>query len=145
MGEALKKNGKITIIGHDNIDVDSVISGILLSRLLDFQKIDNQFLLLEEVKEDETYRIIKEIFGIDMKKYYCDEEVSSRKLFLEDHYKTNHLGEVVACIDHHPTSEKIEYPFYKSRVACSTSYMIYELMQEVGYPISNEDAKMIRL
>ena len=127
---------KLTILGHDNIDVDSFISGVLLSNLLTFLKIDNEFIILEEVKEDETYEIVKELFGIDMKDYYSKGEDSTRKLFLEDHYKTVHSGEVVACIDHHPTSEKVEYPFYRSRVACSTSYMIYELMQEVGYQIS---------
>lgn len=49
----------------------------------------------------------------------------------------------MACIDHHPTSENMKYHFHRSRVACSTSYMIYELMQEVGYQVSTEEAKMI--
>ena len=134
---------KLTILGHDNIDVDAFISGVLLSNLLTFLNIDNEFIILEEVKEDDTYQIVKELFDIDMKDYYSKGEDSTRKLFLEDHYKTVHSGEVVACIDHHPTSEKVEYPFYRSRVACSTSYMIYELMQEVGYQISTKEAKMI--
>ena len=30
------KGKKVTIIGHDNIDVDSALSGILLSKLLHF-------------------------------------------------------------------------------------------------------------
>ena len=135
--------GKITILGHDNIDVDSFISGVLLSNLLTFLNVDNEFIILEEVREDETYQIVKELFGIDMKDYYSKGEDSTRKLFLEDHYKTVHSGKVVACVDHHPTSEKVEYPFYSSRVACSTSYMIYELMQEAGYQISEKEAKMI--
>lgn len=134
---------KITILGHDNIDVDAFISGVLLSNLLNFLEVDNEFIILEEVKEDDTYQIVKELFGIDMKDYYSKGEDSTRKLFLEDHYKTVHSGDVVACIDHHPTSEKVEYPFYRSRVACSTSYMIYELMQEVGYQVSTKESKMI--
>lgn len=59
---------KITILGHDNIDVDAFLSGILLSRLFDFLKIDNEFVILEKVKENETYQIVKELFNIDMKK-----------------------------------------------------------------------------
>lgn len=138
-----KLNDKITILGHDNIDVDAFVSGILLSNLLNYLKIENEFIILEEVREYDTYQIVKELFGIDMKEYHSEGEYSNRKLFLEDHYKTVHSGEVVACIDHHPTSEKVDYPFYRSRVACSTSYMVYELMQEVGYEISAEEAKMI--
>jgi len=78
-----------------------------------------------------------------MKEYYSGKEDSSRKLFLQDHYETIHEGKVVACIDHHPTSQKIEYPFYYSRRSCSTSYMVYEIMKEAGYEISDEESKMI--
>lgn len=51
--EKLKNNfakRKITILGHDNIDVDAFLSGILLSKLFDFLKIENEFIILEEVK-----------------------------------------------------------------------------------------------
>ena len=143
--KALKPEQKVTILGHDNIDVDSFISGVLLSNLLNFLKIENEFLILEKVKEDETYHIVKEMFGIDMKKYYSEYEDESRKLFLEDHYTTVHAGDVIACLDHHLTEDGIvnDYPFYYSRICCSTSYMVYELMMEAGYKISKEEAKMI--
>ena len=141
--KVLKPYEKITIIGHDNTDVDSFLSGLLLSNLLEFLGIKNEFLILEEVKEDDTYKIVKELFNIDMKEYFCKEENSSRILFLEDHYKTIHEGKVIACIDHHPTSEEIKYPFYYSRLSCSTSYMVYELMMEAGYELSEEEAKMV--
>ena len=141
--KALNTGETITILGHDNIDVDAFLSGILLSNLLNYLRIKNEFIILEEVKEDETYRIVKELFGIDMKEYFSGKEDSSRKLFLEDHYKTVHAGKVFACIDHHPTCEKIEYPFYYSKLSCATSYMVYELMKEAGYEISAEEAKMI--
>lgn len=134
---------KITILGHDNIDVDAFVSGILLSNLLSYLEIKNEFIILEDVREDDTYLIVKELFDIDMKEYQSKGEDFTRSLFLVDHYKTVHEGDVQACIDHHPTSEKVDYPFYCCRIACSTSYMVYELMQEVGYEISAEEAKMI--
>lgn len=139
----LKSYNKITILGHDNIDVDAFLSGILLSRLLDYLNIKNEFLILEEIKEGETYQIIKELFNIDLMDYYSREEEVSRKLFLADHYETSHLGEVVACLDHHPTAKTIEYPFYSCRISCATAYLVYELMQEAKYPLSTEEAKMI--
>lgn len=144
--QVLKCQKKVTILGHDNIDVDSFISGILLSNLLNFLKIENEFIILDEVHEGETYNIVKELFGIEMKAYaFSKEENEDRLLFLEDHYKTNHKGKVVCCLDHHPTNDKIvkSYPFYYSRLSCSTSYMVYELMNEAKYEISKQEAKMI--
>lgn len=139
----LRQYEKISIIGHDNIDVDAILSGILLSNLLDFLGIQNEFIILEEIKENESYKIVKELFGINIEMYYTESEESSRKFFLEDHYETKHLGEAVACVDHHPNDRKKDYPFLYSRIACSTSYMVYELMQEAGYEISKLEAKMI--
>ncbi|MBQ2938689.1 MAG: DHH family phosphoesterase [Clostridia bacterium] len=141
--DILKPYDKITIIGHENIDVDAFLSGVLLSHLLDFLHISNEFLILEEIEDNETYQIIKEVFKFTIEEYCSKKEDISRKLFLEDHYKTKHAGEVIACLDHHPTKDLIEYPFYYSRISCSTSYMVYELMQEAGYKISQEEAKMI--
>lgn len=143
--KVLETEDKVTILGHDNIDVDSFISGILLSNFLNFLNIKNEFLILEEVKKDETYSIIKEMFGIDMENYYSKHEDETRKIFLVDHYATVHDGKVIACLDHHLTEDSRvnEYLFYYSRISCSTSYMVYELMIEAGYKISKEEAKMI--
>ena len=135
-------NKKITIIGHDNIDVDAFLSGILLSNFLTFLGIENEFLILEEVKENETYRIIKDVFNIDMKDYMCKEEDDKRLLFLEDHYKTSHKGKVIHCIDHHPSEEKVNYRYHIT-FSCSTSYLIYEYMMDAGYKISRQEAEMI--
>ena len=61
---ARKMEGKkLTILGHDNIDVDAFLSGVLLSRLFNFLKIDNEFIVLEEIAEgNETYDIVKKLF-----------------------------------------------------------------------------------
>lgn len=141
--EVLSQYEKISIIGHDNIDVDAFLSGILLSNLLDFLEIQNEFIILEEIKENSSYKIVKELFEISMKEYFTDEKDIVRKFLLEDHYETNHSGEVVACIDHHPNNEGKKYPFIYSRIACSTSYMVYELMREAEYKMSKFEAKMI--
>lgn len=134
---------KITILGHDNIDVDSVVSGILMSKLLDFLKIENQFAILEEVKRNETYEILEELLGIDMKQWEVKEENEERELFLVDHYETKHKGHVVGCIDHHPTKKENAYKFNYIKNSCAAAYIIYEIMQEVGFPMEKEIAKMI--
>ncbi len=137
------KGKKITILGHDNIDVDATLSGILMSKLLDFLNIENQFAILEEVKRNETYGIIEELLGINMKEWEVKEESEDRNLFLVDHYETVHEGNVVGCIDHHPTKKEINYEFKYTRNSCAAAYLIYEIMKEVKFPIEKEIAKMI--
>lgn len=132
----------VTIIGHDNIDVDAALSGILMSRLLDFLEIKNEFCILEKVKEDDTYEILQEMFGIDMRKWEAEEDYD-RTFLLLDHYETVHWGKVIACIDHHPNNADKKYQFMYSRNASATAYLIYEMMQEVDFPIGEEEAKMI--
>lgn len=136
------KGKKVTIIGHDNIDVDSALSGILLSKLLHFLNIENEFQILEEVKEDEIYVIVKELIGIDLKKWQGKEE-ENRNLFLVDHYETSHKGNVLGIIDHHPTKQEKSYDFMYVKNSCATAYMIYEIMKAVNFPITKMEAKMI--
>lgn len=137
------KGKNLTIIGHDNIDVDAVLSGILMSRLLDFLGIENQFCILEKVKRDDTYEIVEELFGIDMNRWENVGEDYERNLFLLDHYETVHMGEVIGCIDHHPNQAEKSYDFMYTRNACAAAYLVYEIMKEVEYPITAEEAKMI--
>lgn len=134
---------KITILGHDNIDVDSVLSALLTSKLLRFLGVENEFLILDEVKENDTYNILKELFGIDLKVYQRVDELEGRNLLLLDHYETSHKGKVIACIDHHPTTQKVEYDFMYVRDSCATAYLVYELMKMAHYTPLNKDIKMV--
>lgn len=137
------KGKKVTILGHDNIDVDAAISGILMSQLLDFLKIENEFCIIEDVKENDTYTIIKNLLKIDIKKWKRTEESEDRNLFLVDHYETVHKGKVIGCIDHHPTQQSKDYSFMYVRNSCATAYLIYEIMKEVNFPIWKEQIEMI--
>lgn len=139
----LLKGKYITILGHDNIDVDSCASGILLSRLLTYLGIENEFIILDSTINAETYQIMKKFFSIDMSIYFNSTEKEDRTLFLVDHFVTCHQGEVIACIDHHPTKQEISYPFYLSKRSCSTTFLIYQYMLKANYPISLEDAELI--
>lgn len=137
------KGRNITIVGHDNIDVDATVSGILMSKLLDFLEIENQFVIVEKVKRNETYEILERLLGINMEKWGIEGENENRELLLVDHYETIHKGKVIACIDHHPNMKEKHYKFKYIRNSCATAYLIYEIMKEVEYPIEKEIAKMI--
>lgn len=134
---------KVTILGHDNIDVDSFISGVLLSKFLNFMGTENEFYILEEVKENDTYVIIKELFDIDMKGYQKLGETEERNLFLVDHYETVHDGKVIAIVDHHPSLKEQSCELKYVRNSCATAYMLYELMKHAEYPFSVEDIRMV--
>lgn len=133
----------VTIIGHDNIDVDALLSSLLMSRLLTFLGIENEFAILDKVKKDDTYEIAEEMFGIKMEKWENVSEDYERTLFLLDHYETVHMGNVIGCVDHHPNQADKSYGFMYTRKACAAAYLVYEIMEEAGYRITAEEAKMI--
>ena len=78
-----------------------------------------------------------------MKQFEKIGENEKRLLFLEDHFETVHAGKIIGCIDHHPTSREVKYDFMYKRNSCAAAYLIYEIMQLVGYKPSAEEAKMI--
>lgn len=139
----LKKDEPICIIGHDNPDVDSTIAGILLAKLLKFLGYHAEFKILQKVKKNDSWKILMDLTDIDMTEYEEDIEDETCKLILVDHYKTSHAGEVLACIDHHPTYEKNTYTFSYVRNCTAAAYMVYELMKEANYPIKAVDAKHV--
>lgn len=141
--KAVLSGKKVTIVGHDNIDVDALLSSILMSRLLTFLGIENEFAILEKVKKDDTYEIAEEMFGIKMEKWENVLEDDTRTLFLLDHYTTIHKGTVIGCVDHHPNNADKSYDFMYTRKACAAAYLVYEIMEEAGYCITAEEAKMI--
>ena len=144
--EMKKREDELIIIGHDNIDADAFLSGLLISRVFDFIGIKNRFYVLEPVAiENETFRIVEKLFGLDMRNWVIEnfDEDDNRLLFLEDHFETFHKGKVIGCIDHHPTSKLVDFEFVYRKISCATAYMVYELMQLVGYQPSKEEVKMI--
>jgi PncC family amidohydrolase len=144
--EVLKNKGESIIIGHDNIDVDAVLSGILLEKLFQYLSINAHFKILQpvaELKESETYKIISELTNLKIEQYVESTEDSSRTLFLVDHYETIHSGAVVGCIDHHPTEKENTYEFSYVRDCTAAAFMVYELMKAAEYPLTKEDAQLV--
>lgn len=133
----LSKDTCVTILPHDTADVDSVISAILLSKLLDFCNIQNEIAIFDETFDKWTTYFVKKL-GYNLANFFVKNEDENRKLFLVDHYKTTHKGKVIACIDHHLTSENVEYDYYLYKPSCSTAYIIYKLFQKLNVPITKE-------
>ena len=62
---------KIYVIGHKNPDVDSVISGILMQKLLEKNGYEAEFIIPDKYLDNETYNLIKK-YDINKNNYRKD-------------------------------------------------------------------------
>ena len=115
---------KYIILGHENPDFDSIISGYLLEKLMCQRKLDAEFIIPDKTIAEENFLLCN----------YCNINPSSFqktlpkdpniKYILVDHHERDVPGEIVAIIDHHPTDQEISCPYYQNERACSTSCLI---------------------
>ena len=121
----LYKGQTVIILSHKNPDVDSIISGVLLQKLLCSLGYMAKYIIPDKAVDAESAQICLK-YGINPKDYLGDVPENSI-LFLVDHYKTNISGNVVGSIDHHPTMEAIQYEYYMNKASASTAMLIYSL------------------
>jgi len=130
----------IIILPHPNPDVDSIISGYLLEKLLKDADKNAKFIIPDKTISEESYNMCLK-YGIDAKKYK-GEVPPGANLFLVDHYSTNEEGKLIGIIDHHPTASKIEIPIYMNSESCSTALSIYRLNPHI---FDRSDIKLVAL
>ena len=123
---------KIVILGHENPDVDSLLSGYLLEKYMN-DRYGNVFkyVIPDKVLDEESIEILNKI-GVDVSKYRGYKVSSDDKLFLVDHNVENRFdNEVIGVIDHHPVVEgrdNFKKPdFYLNQNACSTTAIIAQM------------------
>lgn len=138
----LSKDTLITILPHDTVDVDAAFSAILLSKIFDYYEIPNEILIFDKKINKWTMYFLSKL-GYDLSEFLAKDEDESRKLFLVDHYKTSHKGNIIGCIDHHYTSEKLNYDYYLYSPACSATYYIYKIMKKLNFKISREIIQLV--
>ncbi|MGL6173967.1 MAG: DHH family phosphoesterase [Cellulosilyticaceae bacterium] len=142
---AILKNNEIkevAILGHDNIDEDSCISALLLRTILNYYNIEGTIKIIADHINDHTLSILTKL-GYDMNEYLTEETNSEEYLFLVDHYCTTHPGNIIGCIDHHPTQQLFEYPIYENDRASACCKKIYDYMLEGHIPINKEIIKLV--
>ena len=132
------KNDKIIIIPHPNPDVDSIISGFLLEKLLKIKGFNAKFIIPVQEINKETESLCKK-YGVDPNEYMgvIQDDVY---IILVDHYKTNYDNKIIAIIDHHPTIEKVECDNYINEESSSTAMIIYDLDPQV---FNKNDEKLV--
>lgn len=115
---------KYIILGHENPDVDSIVSGYLLEKLMTKFGYNAEFIIPDKKIDEENITICRE-YGLnpyDYQKSFL--EAGDARFILVDHHARQVPGEIVGVIDHHPTLEAFNYPYYKNENASSTSCMI---------------------
>ena len=115
---------KYIILGHENPDNDSIVSGYLLEKIMKQLGYDAEFIIPDKEVSDENI-MLANFVGIDPTKYQKPlPEDPNIKYILVDHHERITPGEIVAIIDHHPTDKDITCKYYQNERACSTSCII---------------------
>lgn len=145
------KGKEIILLGHDNPDCDSIISAVLMSKLLNFKEIPNKIVIPYTLEGEE---IIQECTRKSLSYFNNNEDFKNLDkykgklkkddvIFLLDHNKTNHSGNIIGCLDHHPTTDDFYYDFYVNKPSSSTGKLVFDLMVEYNYPITKEIVELV--
>jgi len=130
--------GRIVVTGHDGADVDSVISCMLVRRLLERWHIPCDITLA--APDGQSQRVMKR-FGVDVSALE-GETRDGDCLILVDHHQSARPGSVVACIDHHPTDYPPAYPYVQIEGSGACAVMVLHLMREAGVSVTPEDERL---
>ena len=114
---------KFIILGHENPDNDSIVSGYLLEKIMKQLGYDVEFIIPDEISEENI--MLANYLGINPTKYQKPlPENPDDKYILVDHHERIVSGEIVAIIDHHPTEKEITCKHYQNERACSTNCIV---------------------
>lgn len=134
--------GKYIILGHENPDNDSIVSGYLLEKLMKKNGYDVEFIIPDEIISEENI-MLANYCGINPESFQKNlPQDPTIKYILVDHHERNVPGEIAAIIDHHPTDKEITCTYYQNEPACSTSCLI---AKEHENDLSTDDLKAVCL
>jgi inorganic pyrophosphatase/exopolyphosphatase len=147
--DKLKKYPIIYIIGHKNMDADTIISSYLLSKILNNFGIRSEYAKLEDDYEIvfDDYDLIKDFLG---EKYnpttIKNTEISNNYFILVDHnnpiQSIGDINRVVGIVDHHFTDNNNTNCLISNYA--STSSFIYDMYKDV-YQFSKHDKLLVFL
>lgn len=140
---------KYVILGHKNPDVDSLISGYLLEKIMKKRGYDVSFCIPDESISAESEKICNK-YGLYLGEYRVDELPQDAKYILVDHHDNSERtipGEVVAIIDHHPTSKDMSsVKYYRNEKSCATACLLAkEYEKEASEEIKKVEARIAAL
>lgn len=132
------QTGRIAVTGHERADADSVISCVLMKRLLDAWQIPAVIALHGPDKQS---RRVLARFGLDAQVLEGTTK-DGDWLILVDCHHTALAGNVIACVDHHPTDYPPEIPYAQIEESGACAVMVLRLMQEAQVNVTLEDEQL---
>lgn len=132
---------KYIILGHENPDVDSILSGILLEKILSRKDNNNiyKYVIPDKEVDEITTKIVKDL-GINIDNYKNINIEEDDELILVDHHEEKRFNNKINAIyDHHPTVSEIDtkdIDEYHNLKSCSTTTVISQLFDKY---ITKED------
>lgn len=136
--EAAAARGRLVITGHDRADVDSAAGCVLMQRLLAAWGIKSEIALHAP---DRQSRRVMARFGVDVSAL-AGETAPEDVLILVDHHQATRAGQVIACVDHHPTDYPPDFPYVQIGDCGACAVMVLRLMQEAGVRVTPEDERL---
>lgn len=125
----LKTITNLTLVSHNNPDVDAILSLNLFSNVLNSYKINYKIVLLTE--PDSITKSIIERNQFSIFEEYKKEIKKEDNLFCLDCFTLyNYESQIIGCIDHHPTNLKNNYLVYDNGNYSSTTKRIFDLFVE---------------
>ena len=120
----------IIILGHENPDVDSIISAIILNKVLIKKGINSKFIIPDKQINKDTLEILEK-YNINPNEYMDDLPKEKSKYILVDHNERIVNGEIVCIIDHHITDNKYNIKEYYNTEVSSTACFIAKYTEEL--------------
>lgn len=120
-----KNNNDLIILGHENPDVDSIVSGYLLEKILTKKGYKAKFIIPDSTISNDTLDICLK-GGLNPTQFMQNIDLKDKntKYILVDHNERNVSGEIICIIDHHPTSKEIKLEHYYNKKISSTACYI---------------------
>ena len=132
------ERGSVVITGHDNPDADSVISAVMMKRLMERCGVVCS-VKFPTSPDNVTLRDARS-FGIWDDDFVCPFD-DGDVLLLVDHHKSFYQNTAIACVDHHTTLPVSDCRFPVVIKASSCGKIIYDMMAAVGVA-DEEDEKL---
>ena len=117
---------KYIILGHENPDVDSIVSGYIYQNYLNRRNIDAEFVIPDEKIDEDTLEICRR-FHLEPTKFQKPLEYDDQtKFILVDHHNRKNIGEVSLTIDHHLDEHEPDTDNCINEPSSSTSCLIVQ-------------------
>ena len=130
----------IIILGHINPDVDSIVSGYLLKKILTKKGFNAKFIIPDKRIDKDTLFICNK-YGLNPNEFMIDINLNDKNLnyILVDHNKRDLNGNILAIIDHHPNNDIVDVKKYYNENVVSTAYFLARNNEEL---LDNYDIKL---